>query len=302
MLFYNTIKLLVFIFTLSTSFVLAQDNTDTTATDKEWERWKKWEKEMDDRWGDFSMDFLQNAQPTIVFNYGISNMSIYNFKEKFSDPNLLELQLGYTNLKMKWLESIFEMNYRFVSVSNISTKLSGNKDGLKTDMWRIGVGKTNALGYKFGKSALIPYYSNSLIWSRLKMNDIVNDSTDKEVIDHFNNSFRFGTSSKGGIEFQLTENIGLNAEYERSIVFPRHLFWKWAGSVMIEASSQVLIDEFVDAIYKSSPFAAPIVNFLLKNALSYGIYELRQDKMNWPFDTVAPLSYDQFKFGLSFVF
>ena len=64
----NTLKLFAFIFMISTTFVLAQENTDTTATEKEWEKWKKWEKEMDDRWGDFSMDFLQNAQPTIVFN------------------------------------------------------------------------------------------------------------------------------------------------------------------------------------------------------------------------------------------
>ncbi len=299
MFFINTLKLFALIFMLSTTFVLAQDNTDTTATEKEWE---KWEKDMNDRWGDFSMDFLKNAQPTIALNYGLSNMSYNNFKEKFSNPNLFELQLGYTDFKMKWLESIFQMNYRFISVSDISTKLSGNKDGLKSDMWRIGVGRTYALGYKFGKKSLIPYYSNSLIWSRLKMDDIVTDSTDKALIDHFNKSFRFGTSSKGGIEFQITQNIGINAEYERSIVFPRHLFWKWAGGVLIEASSQALLDEFIDAIYKSSPFAAPIANFILKNALSYGIYELRQDKMNWPFDTAAPLSYDQFKFGLTFVF
>ncbi len=302
MILINTMKFIAFIFIFSTSLVLAQDNSDTTSTDKDWEKWKKWEEEMNDRWGDFSMDFLKNAQPTIVLNYGLSNMSLNNFRQKFADPNMIELQLGYTNNKMKWLESIFQMNYRFVSVSNISNKISGNKDGLSSEMWRIGVGRTYALGYKFGKSALIPYYSNSLIWSRLNMGNQISDSTDNDVIDHFNKAFRFGTSSKGGIEFQVTENIGLNVEYERSIVFPRHLFWKWAGSVLIEASSQSLLDEFVEAIYKSSPYAAPIVNFILKNALSYGLYELRQEKMNWPFDTAAPLSYDQFKFGLSFVF
>ena len=298
----NTIKFISLIFMISASLVLAQDNSDTTATEKEWEKWKKWESQMNDRWGDFSMDFLKNAQPTIILNYGLSDMSLNNFKEKFSKPNSIELQLGYTNYKMKWLQSIFQKNYRFISISNISTKISGNKDGLKSDMWRIGIGRTYALGYKFGRAALIPYYSNSIMWSRLNMEDQPSDSTDRNMTDHFNKSFRFGTSSKGGIEFQITQNIGINAEYERSIVFPRHLFWKWAGSVMIEASSQVLIDEFVEAIYKSSPFAAPIANFILKNALSYGIYELRQSKMNWPFDTAAPLSYDQFRFGLSFVF
>jgi len=36
--------------------------------------------------------------------------------------------------------------------------------------------------------------------------------------------------------------------------------------------------------------------------LSYGIYELKQDKMNWPFETVPPLAFSQFKIGVSFVF
>jgi hypothetical protein len=52
----------------------------------------------------------------------------------------------------------------------------------------------------------------------------------------------------------------------------------------------------------SSPYAGPVVGFILKSALSYGIYELRQEKMNWPFSSAAPLSYDQVKFGMTFNF
>ncbi|HSP87628.1 MAG TPA: hypothetical protein VLN45_05810, partial [Ignavibacteriaceae bacterium] len=62
------------------------------------------------------------------------------------------------------------------------------------------------------------------------------------------------------------------------------------------------LDSFVDEIMDSSPYAAPIVGFVLKCALSYGVYELRQDKMNWPFKSAAPLAYDQFKFGMTFTF
>ena len=94
----------------------------------------------------------------------------------------------------------------------------------------------------------------------------------------------------------------IDAGYERSIVFERHLFWKWAGSALIEAAAQGLLDEFINKIFKSSPAAGPVVNFLLKNALAYGIYELRQDEMNWPFPSSPPLAYDQFKVGMTFVF
>ena len=55
-------------------------------------------------------------------------------------------------------------------------------------------------------------------------------------------------------------------------------------------------------IFESSPQAGPIVNFLLKNALAYGIYELRQSDMNWPFTTTPPLSFDTFRLGATFTF
>jgi hypothetical protein len=63
-----------------------------------------------------------------------------------------------------------------------------------------------------------------------------------------------------------------------------------------------LLDKFIDEIFESSPSAAPVVNFMLKSALTYGMYELRKDKMNWPFNSDSPLTYDQFKFGLTFIF
>ena len=122
------------------------------------------------------------------------------------------------------------------------------------------------------------------------------------IRDRYNESFRFGTSNEAGIRIKPIENLILDAAYERSVVFERHLFWKWAGSAIIETAAQGLIDGFINEVFESSPAAGPIVNFLLKNGLAYGLYELRQEKMNWPFNSEAPLSYDQFKFGVTVVF
>jgi hypothetical protein len=120
--------------------------------------------------------------------------------------------------------------------------------------------------------------------------------------DLYNKTFRFGNSFQGGLQFKFTDNLGIDASYERSIVYSRHLFWKWGGSELIEVIGQGLIDKFVEEILDSTPAAVPVVNFVLKNALSYGLYELRQDKMNWPFETAPPLAFDTFKVGFTFVF
>ena len=121
-------------------------------------------------------------------------------------------------------------------------------------------------------------------------------------MDEISESVRFGTTAEGGIRFETGKIVSLEAGYERSIIFPRHLFGKWVISAILEDVAQSFVDRFVDEIFDSSPQVAPVVNFVLKNALSYGIYELRQDKMNWPFNTEPGIGYDQFKFGVTFVF
>jgi hypothetical protein len=173
-------------------------------------------------------------------------------------------------------------------------------------MWRFGAGWSSGYGYKLGEnSAIIPYYSYTLNWSNMDFmypDALPDTSRDIQTLNLYDESFRFGTSAEGGVRVKLIENLMLDAGYERSIVFQRHLFWKWAGSALIEVAAQGLLDSFINEVFESSPAAGPVVNFLLKNALAYGLYELRQDEMNWPFGGEPPIAYDQFKFGMTFVF
>jgi hypothetical protein len=118
----------------------------------------------------------------------------------------------------------------------------------------------------------------------------------------YDESFRFGSSYETGVRVQATSLIALEGGYERSIVFERHLFWKWAGSGIIELAANGLLDVFIKEVFKSSPSAGPIVFFVLKSALGYGLYELRQDKMNWPFPSAPPIAMDNIKFGVTLTF
>ena len=296
-MFNKKLLFIFFICLLSAVNILAQESEDSTKTCNNW--WNKHHH--------FNIDIFKNefkGSPTISFDYGFSKMSLKNFNEKFAGPNLLELRLGYTFIDDNENADILDYKFHYFYISNFSTNLSGSSNGtdLKSEMWRFGFGRSTGYGYKINSLAIIPYHTYSFEWVRLKMKDVPVDPADISTINLFNQSYRFGNSFEGGVRFRIVKNLMIDAGYERSIVFPRHLFWKWAGSVIIEAAGEGAIDHFVDKIVDSSPYAAPIVSFVLKNALSYGIYELRQEKMNWPFSTVPPLAYDQFKIGLTFVF
>ncbi|MFA7228081.1 MAG: hypothetical protein WC061_03515, partial [Melioribacteraceae bacterium] len=73
-------------------------------------------------------------------------------------------------------------------------------------------------------------------------------------------------------------------------------------SLIIEEGAKGILNHFIDKVADSSPYAAPIVNFFLKNGLSYAFFSLKKANMNWPFSTESPLTYETFKFGITFTF
>jgi hypothetical protein len=129
-----------------------------------------------------------------------------------------------------------------------------------------------------------------------------NGFNDREILNRYDKEFRFGTLVEGGVRFEAGQAVSLNVGYEAAVIFPRHLFWKHLGSFVIEESGKGALEYFIERVMDSSPAAAPIINVILKSAYSYAFYALKKDNMNWPFNTETPLTYETFKFGVTFVF
>jgi hypothetical protein len=293
----------------STLFSQEQDTTWNYG-DENQNEWK-----FDEDWKDFhfDIDFDWHGRPTINALYGFGKTSLNKFNNSFSQFGYTELRLGYLSYDFSnECSSLINYEHNYLSVSSFNQNLKGIKtsDDVNADVWRITLGWEDGYGYSFGKSGIIFYNSTGMGWTRFKFSNykLSNSLTptmiseDNNRLNYFNESFRFGTKAEGGIKIQFIPELSVDASYERFAVFPRHLFWKQLGSAIIEYAGQGLLEEFIDKIKTNSPAAAPIVYFVLKNALSYGIYELRKEKMNWPFNTSAPIMTDMFKFGLTFSF
>lgn len=280
--------LIIILLAFTTSGIIAQD--------KGKDKWKFhiWEE-----------DYFYKSRPTIDITYGVSNISLKNSVLNFNDAGLIEVKLGYTYLqKSQYSKKISKFTSNYFIGSYISSKINAKNNPAEDKTWRFGMGNSNGYGYMLGKkSSLVLYNSNSMTWTRYD-NGITKEVTSENFsrIDDFNQSIRFGTTTEAGIIIPIAGFLNLQAQYDRTLVFPRHLVWKHLGSVIIEGLGQTAIDGFIKAIMKSSPMAGPILNFVLKNALSYGMYELRREKMNWPFNTAEPLLFDSFKAGFTFTF
>lgn len=247
-------------------------------------------------------------KPFIEINNGISRLSLDGFNGQFSNAGIIEMKLGsatqyrsrYSKNVLKYFNSYLFLN-KVSSSYNYKAVSPGN---LTYDMWRFGAGKKEGYGARIGSMLIVPYTSNSIAWTYLDLNNFpdISSQGDNSSLAKFNRDLRFGTQSEGGVILNVLPMLSIEAKLERSAIFPKTLFWKYAGSAIIEEGGMQLLDNFVSHILKNKPLAGALVNFVLKNAYSYGMYELRKSKMNWPFDTEAPLMHESFKFGLSFTF
>ena len=318
---------LLFILTVGLTQVSFAQEEDSTGTEDNWdnedwdnEDWDWSDSDWDSQKKDFEwMDFQFHGRPSMELSYGLPKMEIKSLNTGFIKPGAAEIRLGYNTLK-EYDDYVIKYRNRFAFLGNFTKDLSNSTNDLNklnANIWRFGFGWLEGYGYQVGKSAIIPYTSNSFVWTRLKLGKYSiynptsslgiesNSNISKEDINTlmlFNDSFRFGTMTEGGIRIQLVPLFSVNAGYERAIVFPRHLFWKHLGSMAIEWAGIGAIDVFVREVMNESPAAGPIVSFILKNGLSYGLYQLRREKMNWPFNSAEPLTLDTWRFGVTFTF
>lgn len=301
---------------LATSTIagMAQDSTkkDTVKDDEGyWDGGK----------GKFGWHFIHKKSkffseyPFIEVNYGmdVPNMNKDKYKGTFTKTNSFDIKLGHSELRNSGLDSnILKFENHYVFFSKMAPGLGSERQkDLETavDAIGFGIGGNDGYGYKFSNTSnILFYYGSGLSWTKLnfKYPDstkvVSNELQSRFYTGRFGDSYRFGEYYDGGVKINLFRHLSLNASYQRYDVFERHMFWYWVGSKCIEEIGQHLVDEFAEKIGKSSPYAMPVVSFVLKNALAYGLYELRTKNMNWPISTAAPFTFDSFKFGVTLNF
>jgi len=245
-------------------------------------------------------------KPVIELSYGLSDIKLSGYNTDFTRQGLIELKLGYSSeYTSPYSDKVIDYDNDYLFLSNSTSDISSSKgsSGINSSMWRFGFGNKEGMGLKFGKFSVMPYNANSFAWSKFAFdNTTAPNPSDYDKFVDFKDAFRFGTSTEAGINFQVTKGLSLNPKYEISDVFSRHLFGQQFVSTIIELGGAHMLDAFITRIMRNTPVAGTIVNFVLRSAYEYGIYELRRDHANWPFSGEAPLRFNSFKMGMALTF
>jgi hypothetical protein len=308
-------------FTMSFSAFSQEENaenkdTTKTAENPKWDDFENVEEsdfESDEGWSYWmnSSEFPSKIDhPTIEVVYGITQPSIdeSEFDGEFRKLGNLEIRLGYSEIKDNFFsENITEFDNSYFFVGNSSEEIMTNKedgiDKIASDEWRFGFAWGGGYAYKLGNGYNVLLYHNSgMKWSKLNFHDEAPNQKSKAAMNAYGDAIRFGKMFESGVKVHLFDYITLGGGFQRSMVYPRHMFWYWTASELISGIGHGLVDAFIDDIVEASPYAGPIVYAVLHTGISYGMYELQKKDMNWPIDTHAPFFNEGFQVSFSFTF
>ncbi len=261
--------------------------------------------EDDSFWDDYKIKKDITRKPTMDLYYSSFNSSLKDIPEnKIAGIGCFEARIGVANIyrKKQNKQIIYENNnFIFFGGGSSSFSMLNNSDSIKSTYWRFGFGERTQRGWNFGRSGLILYYGSALAWTNFSAKD-TSFLTEYTKINDFHDAFRFGKFYEGGASFIFDNSVAISVGYEQTAVFPRTLPFYWLTSDLIEYIAHGLLEGFVRKVGESSPSSAPVVGFVLHNAVGFGTCLLKKQKMNWPFDTAPALVQTGFRVGTSFRF
>lgn len=293
---------------LTTNLILAQDEEepkskkDTVFIDEDFEINVDEDEGIID-FKEFKFRFRQEAHPYLKIQSGLNQFAHRSTHQAFNQTGRLDFQLGYTRTLTKSRSYLTSTNDRYInfSLNNKNLYVKNKFNPLNLNSYQFGIGGNESYGYRTSSSAILFGTGKEFNWSKISF-EKTNAGVDSVVLDFYRDAVRFGESYNSNFTIQFFNFVGLNFNYRYGLIFPRHLFWKHLGSFVIEEAAESLLKEYLEKVFNLRPVAGPIVSFILKSSLQYLFYEFKKERMNWPFKTVQPLTYDVYSIGLRFTF
>lgn len=168
------------------------------------------------------------------------------------------------------------------------------------DFWSLGFINGMGYGYQWGSSTLMLTVEDNTSWTSInpRTYSLMQGPADWQNIMDFDGTMRLSSSMTSSLEFRVSNTVSLTGGYTWNQVMPRHLFWYWMGSEIIEGLAGNAVDRLIENFTEMSPKSQPVMHFVLKSAVLYGMKEMRRKYMNWPFETASPLNITYWNIGV----
>ncbi|MFM6956753.1 MAG: hypothetical protein ACKOX1_09420 [Ignavibacteria bacterium] len=250
-------------------------------------------------------------KPFLDVYYGNAQLSRQGMSGELSNTDILGIAIGVKKEKEhKESDEVIIQDKNGVSLTLGSAQNLQNSDSLyqgvsltntnALDFWSLGFINGTGYGYQWGSSTLMLTVEDNTSWTSInpRTYSLMQGPADWQNIMDFDGTMRLSSSMTSSLEFRVSNTVSINGGYTWNQVMPRHLFWYWMGSEIIEGLAGNAVDRLIENFTEMSPKSQPVMHFVLKSAVLYGMKEMRRKYMNWPFETASPMNITFWNIGV----
>jgi len=250
-------------------------------------------------------------KPFLDVYYGNAQLSRQGMSGEISNTDIYGIAIGVKKEKEhKESDEVIIQDKNGISLTLGSAQALQQSDSLyqgvpltntnALDFWSLGFINGMGYGYKWGSSTLMLTVEDNTSWTSInpRTYSLMQGPADWQNIMDFDGTMRLSSSMTSSLEFRVSNTVSLTGGYTWNQVMPRHLFWYWMGSEIIEGLAGNAVDRLIENFTEMSPKSQPVMHFVLKSAVLYGMKEMRRKYMNWPFETASPMNITYWNIGV----
>ena len=250
-------------------------------------------------------------KPFLDVYYGNAQLSRQGMSGEISNTDIYGIAIGVKKEKEhKESDEVIIQDKNGISLTLGSAQALQQSDSLyqgvpltntnALDFWSLGFINGMGYGYQWGSSTLMLTVEDNTSWTSInpRTYSLMQGPADWQNIMDFDGTMRLSSSMTSSLEFRVSNTVSLTGGYTWNQVMPRHLFWYWMGSEIIEGLAGNAVDRLIENFTEMSPKSQPVMHFVLKSAVLYGMKEMRRKYMNWPFETVSPMNITYWNIGV----
>ena len=250
-------------------------------------------------------------KPYLDVYYGNAQLSRQGMSGEISNTDIYGIAIGVKKEKEhKESDEVIIQDKNGISLTLGSAQALQQSDSLyqgvpltntnALDFWSLGFINGMGYGYQWGSSTLMLTVEDNTSWTSInpRTYSLMQGPADWQNIMDFDGTMRLSSSMTSSLEFRVSNTVSLTGGYTWNQVMPRHLFWYWMGSEIIEGLAGNAVDRLIENFTEMSPKSQPVMHFVLKSAVLYGMKEMRRKYMNWPFETASPMNITYWNIGV----
>lgn len=254
-------------------------------------------------------EFVEN-RPLLKLNIGYDLIDFNGISSKIDFKNTYSINFNYgfirINDDLEKLPNNFKHSSEFVFLENISSTFKNFKNsssGSHTDTWGFGFGLQDGFGHKFpNNQKLFLMHSTGFTWTHIDF-DVPNPENNELYypLIPFDDKIKFGMFYSGGLRYSFEDKFGVDFRYRKNLVHRGFEFDEFLYMYLFDNLTQRWIDyfepDFMDIFGEDYIW----IKFIYKNALSFMIYNLRENEYYYPFEGKIPFVFDSFKIGITYI-